>query len=804
MKGDNLDNTKNTLYFLESHLEVLNKDITIVLESSSKYFKSLRKLEEKVFLDKDKQPFIVSAYAVDYNSKDLKKKESKDGKTCILKLSQKDKNADKFESEILILLNKDTLLPSIKFYPMKKLFGKTVSAPMNLNLSTLQQIQMLSDALAKDGKKENEQTFLELQRFGLNSLNKMNNYEMILFYILYIDILNGGDKNLIKDIFAIFDLKKMIKPVNQQSLYIYFEKMEAIYKNQIQIFDIIKTIPNCKFNSYLIKFYTIYINLYSSTESYENCDRIINDLKDNNPFDNLILSKLYLSEYSSFYRNIPISNNIKNSLIVKYINSSENYDNLQIAFSIIKDYINSDFAIILSIIIDNYEKINDICLRRKLPLKLNDYIIAKENDDLSKIQYYLDILTQKKLNYKYKCIDIELRTYDLYLSNLEKNQKFWEFFKSNIIFGSLSYEEITEDLTYISRYFGRDFIKMLELIVTNYDKLREICMNEKKHIIISNYIEQNKNNDIEKIKEYLNFIITQKLKDQYETILFDVNIWNYYVFNQFNMDFLTYLEKKLYEGSINSKDIDDCLQYSSNFRSKNFLSMLQIINFNFNIIQDISRREKVKFSIAKFIHQQPNNDDLFKIYDQIKIIIEKEQPNSYPSINFDVKIWMPYTQSLVLATLRFIRKIISECKKMEPDLNEDTILLTRKIHDIGYVEIKKGTLTGEKLLEFLGDEEIYYRDKTTYDLYQKNVDFQNQLNNHANVINELNKQHANLVKVVNDLQKKVVDLTTQNAAAHNRIRQLESENSKINGELSRIYSDIRSLKTRINFGQHLP
>ena len=137
---------------------------------------------------------------------------------------------------------------------------------------------------------------------------------------------------------------------------------------------------------------------------------------------------------------------------------------------------------------------------------------------------------------------------------------------------------------------------------------------------------------------------------------------------------------------------------------------------------------------------------------------------------------------------------------MEPDLNEDTILLTRKIHDIGYVEIKNGTLTGEKLLEFLGDEEIYYRDKTTYDLYQKNVDIQNQLNNHANVINELNKQHANLVKVVNDLQKKVADLTTQNAAAQNRIRQLESENSKINGELSRIYSDIRSLKIRINFG----
>ena len=800
MKGDNLDKTNITLYFLESHLEVLNSDITVGIESSTKYFKSLRKLVEKVFLDKDKQPYVVSAYAIDYNSKELKKKESKDAKTSTLKISQKDRNGDKFESEIKILLNKDTLMPSVKFNPMKKLFGKDVSPPMKLDLSALEGIQMLSEALIKDGKKENEPTFLELQRFGLNLLNKTDKYEMILFYILYIDILNGGNRDLIKDIFNKFDLKKMIKPLNQKSLSVYFEKMEVIYKNQIMIFDIIKTIPNCNFNSYLIKFYTIYINLYSSIESYENCERIMNDLKDNNPFDNLILSKLYLSEYSSFYRNIPTSNNSKNSLIIKYITSSENYNNLQITFSIIKDYINSDFVTLLSIITDNYEKINDICLRRKLPLKINDYIIPRENDDLSKIQYYLDILTQKKLNYKFKCIDIELRTWDIYLSNLEKNKKFWEFFQSNIILGSLNYEEINEDLTYISRYFGRDFIKMLELIVTNYDKLREICMNEQKHIIISNYIEQNKNNDIEKIKENLNFIISQKLKDQYETILFDVNIWNYYIFNQFNMDFLTYLEKKLYEGSINSKDIDDCLQYSSNFRSKNFLSMLQIINFNFNIIQDISKREKVKFSIEKFINQQPIDDDLLKIFDQIKIIIEKEQPYSHPSINFDVKIWTPYTQCQVLSTLRLIRKIISECKKMEPDLNEDTILLTRRIHDIGYLEIKNGTLAGEKLLEFLGDEEIYYRDKTTYDLYQKNVDFQNQLNNHANVINELNKQHANLVNIVNNLQKKVSDLTAQNASAHSRISKLETENSRIRGELSSINKEIGSLKRRSNFG----
>ena len=77
--------------------------------------------------------------------------------------------------------------------------------------------------------------------------------------------------------------------------------MKLLYNEQNQIFEKIKRIPILNFNSYLIKFYTIYIYLYAIIENYEVCDRIMIDLRDNNQYDNLILAKLYLSEYYNFF-----------------------------------------------------------------------------------------------------------------------------------------------------------------------------------------------------------------------------------------------------------------------------------------------------------------------------------------------------------------------------------------------------------------------------------------------------------------------------------------------------------------------
>jgi hypothetical protein len=128
------------------------------------------------------------------------------------------------------------------------------------------------------------------------------------------------------------------------------------------------------------------------------------DLRDNNPFDDLILVKLYLSEYSQFYRSIPISPEMKNSLMGKFISTSENYNNLVTSFSLISDYIQKDFVNTLLIITENYEKINQICSQSNSYIKVNDYIALKVNDDLSKVQSYLDIIAQKKLEKRYKSI----------------------------------------------------------------------------------------------------------------------------------------------------------------------------------------------------------------------------------------------------------------------------------------------------------------------------------------------------------------------------------------------------------------
>jgi hypothetical protein len=98
------------------------------------------------------------------------------------------------------------------------------------------------------------------------------------------------------------------------------------------------------------------------------------DLRDNNPYDNLILAKLYLSNYNEFYRSIPISADMKNSLMGKFIHTSNTYEELCKSFSLIAEYINYNFPTLLLIIVDNFNKIHDICIKSNKSIKINNYI----------------------------------------------------------------------------------------------------------------------------------------------------------------------------------------------------------------------------------------------------------------------------------------------------------------------------------------------------------------------------------------------------------------------------------------------
>ncbi len=782
----------NTFYFIESHLEQIHNDIELNLDSSYKCLKPLRKLNEKKLKDKDNQNYIATVYAIDFKPSLIKKKEIKNtnGESILIKLILKNKK-NKFELQNYVKIESDSFTPYIQFEMKKKIFGKDVMPPTQMKLSNLQIMQIFNDTLLiKERKKINDITYIELLKFGVNLLKAMQTYELNLFYMIYVDILKNNNIELIKDIFNIFDMKKAIKPLNSNVLATYQEKLELVYNEQTQIIEKIKKIPNIDFKSYLIKFYTIQIYMFVIIENYEISERIMLDLRDNNPFDNLILARLYLSEYSQFYRNIPISLELQNSLMGQIIYTSTNYNELVTSFTLISDFTKRNFPNILLIITQNYDKINEICRNSKTSLNINDFINQNPNDDLLQIQNHLDFITKKKLENNFKSINFNINMWDLYLAN-NNNKPFWEYLKSNLIIGSLHYDELAESLFYIIKYTNKNFIEMLDLIVKNYDKLRSICMNERRQIMINDFIEPSVNDNPEKIKEYLSYIVSEKLKDRYETIFFNINIWNFYIFNHFQFEFLSFLEMKLYEAALNSKEIFDCLLFSSNFVNKSFAYMLEKVLYNFDKIQNIFKAEKTFIMIEKYIVQQEQTDDLSKIYELIKAIIEKEKINLYCTVKFNVDLWFPYSNSQVLDTLKFIRKIINDCKTMEPEISEDKIQLSTKIHHVGFIEIQRGILTGEKLLQFLGEDEAFYVDKQINQCIQKNIYLQNLIDSQANEIKNLRSENGNLKKEINNL-------SSENSSLKSRISSLESGQSHLESKISSIESNCNSLESKIN------
>ena len=717
-----------SFYFIESHLNELDNEIELIVDSSHKCLKPLRKINEKKIHGQLNKLFVVSVYRIDLKSSSIKQKEIKNmnGVSCILiKLLLKTKK-NKFESKNYVRIDCDNFIPTLKFEKQKKIFGKDAYPPEQMYLPTLEKIQIFNDTLLiKEKKTYDDITFIEFLKFCVVQLKKIKIIELNLYYMIYINILNSPNTELIKDIFDLFNLNKLKKPFHSNILAPYKEKMDILYNEQNKVIEKIKKIPNINFNSYLIKFYTIYIYLYSIIENYESCEKIMLELKDNNPYDNSILPKLYLSEFCNFYQSISISIDLQNSLMGKFINISSNYNELVNAFSSISTFTKENFVTILLIITKNYDKIYEICKNYNCPLNIIEFINQSPSDDLLQIQNHLEFITKKKLENNFTSIKFILNIWDFYLSN-GNNKPFLEYLKYNLIMGSICYDEIIQSLSYLTNYTHKNFIEMLDLIIKNYTKFRIICMNQRKQIMIKNFIEQSVNDNLEKIKEYLSFIVSEKLKDQYETVCFDINIWNFYIFNHYSFEFLSFLEMKLYESALTTKDISYCLTFSSNFINKSFQFMLEKILFNFDKIQSIIIKEKTSIDIKKYIVPQIN-DDLYKIYDLIKKIIEKESFNKYCSIKFDVDSWSLFSNTQRLESLKLIKKIINECKIMQPNLNGEKIQLEIKIHNVGFSDIRNGTLIGEPLLNFIGEDEIFYVDNQINQFMKRNKSFADKL-----------------------------------------------------------------------------
>ena len=564
------------------------------------------------------------------------------------------------------------------------------------------------------------------------------------------------------------------------------EKLEKITQNNI--YD-----KNLEY--YLIKFYTIYIYFLYILGLYQYLEEILKDIRDNNKINNLILPMLYLSDYSIFYKSILISNEMKKSLINKFIYASKNYNDLLISFSFIKDYVNRDFVNILFIITENYDKINEICIKEQKSLQINEYVKNNNKDDLNKIKEYLNIIITKINKNNYKAIEIDLDIWSFYLYNINDNN-FFNYLKYYLIQSSLIYNDIENILKFLSKYVNKNFISILEIIVNNYQKIENICFNENKSINIKNYITQANNDDYSKIKEYLEFILSHKKEKNFETISFDVSIIKFFIEDKYPLVFLKFLETKLFQSSINYKDISDSLIFSSNLNEKQIIHILDIIINNFDNINYICKKENTFINLEKYISKS-RNDELSKIKELISIIINKEKSYMYNSIKFDIKIWIPYLEGDDLDNLKMIKKIIIICKEVDNSLDEENINLGVKIHNIGFDLIKKGKLNGEKLILFLGEDEAFYLEKKNKKLEnendllkQKNIDLNDKVGNllKENKIlkNKVNILESNIENLYKKMNKKIEELNNENVNLKNKIEKLENYFSSLEKKVNSI------------------
>ena len=787
-----------TYLLIESHPASLGKNFEVRLDIKHTGAQPLRKILEKTLnLTDDHQDYIITIYAGDIMSSLIKDKEIKiiDGviRAFPVKISLINQK-NKFDSYINPSVDKDFFIPFVKFEEMKKFFGKRIEPPPHKQLSPIDYIPLFSEAILKGLKKQTKDPiYLEFLRFSVDKLKKLEIIPCKLFFLVYEKILNTQDIDLLNSILEIFNINKIESTKKFEELNTFKEGFMLIYDNQENHINQIKKIHNVNFLSYLIKFYTVIIFYHYQFDDISTIENILTELRDKNPYDKLILPKMFLSEFNNFYRSLKINLEIKMSLMAGYIQVSLTYENLLSAFSMISEYIKGDLNTIIATINQNYEKINDICYKSQKSLKINDYIVQKKEDDLAKIQENLINLGQNKLNKGYKAITFNNNLWDIYFKD-GKNEIFLEFLESHLIQISLNFDEIREAFEYIIKYTKKSMADMMELFVKNYDKLESICKKENKYINAQYYLNPNINDDPDAIIKYLDYIIARKIKSKFETINFKIDLWFFYINNNFNQDFQLYIEKKLFEGAFYYEDIMDCINYGISQRHKNFSLVLKLFIDNFEKINDFIQKKNEYLEITRYVEFKEAQDNLDEIYRLISELINLEKIKGYKTFNFPIQIWEPYSRRKDLDYLRLIRKIIIKLSEMDNTLNENDLQLIQKIHDTGLMYIKDRKLSGNNLLEFLGYEEMFYNQAQFNFFTTMNLILKAEITKNLEEINLLKEQNENLVNRLERCENKIDDLRKENSELIKRIQECESDIRSNSRDIRDCESDIRNLK----------
>ena len=363
----------------------------------------------------------------------------------------------------------------------------------------------------------------------------------------------------------------------------------------------------------------------------------------------------------------------------------------------------------------------------------------------------------------------------LVISNEVKN-----FLLNNLINVSKNFNDLKNSFSLISDFFSMKFDVILLSVNNNYDNISLICKKENQSLNLNNYFNHN-NEEKDKlinIKEYLNFILDKKKETLFEAINIDIKSFIYYITQDYSLDFLTFLESKLLDSVISVKNIEDALLFSSNLKSKNFASLLEVIIKNSEMFIKICRENKKFINVQNFIEQN-NEDNLMNIQTLISNIIEIEKKETYQFIKFTANIWAPYLKFVSYEGMKIIRKTLWICKEIDNTIDEEEIHLSTSIHNLGLELIKKGQLKGENLLQFLGEDELFYANKKIKDL-----EFENTKTNKR--IDNLNSQIEKVQNEIKDLKREINSLSNSNNNLEKRVNKLENKVSDLKYSISSI------------------
>ena len=140
--------------------------------------------------------------------------------------------------------------------------------------------------------------------------------------------------------------------------------------------------------------------------------------------------------------------------------------------------------------------------------------------------------------------------------------------------------------------------------------------------------------------------------------------------------------------------------------------VLSVINNNCEIIANCCMKEEKIIYMSELANPK-QTDDLNIIITKIKKILDYESKNKKEFISFDQQFWNFYIQfnDNNLKNLLSINKALLLCQKVDKSINPDRLDIKMKIHKNGLSLIKKGELKNEDLIEFIENEDIYFKDK---------------------------------------------------------------------------------------------